>query len=223
MNISTFRRRLPKSALLAGFAGIGAFLAAGIARTQTAIPLAPVFATFSYADGKQVRVFATNPETIRTLTEIAAGTKGDMIPNGILADDRPGESPYDSRWSWHYQPDSLTMAEVTIEVCDATPSYVEDNMDGWFQGEPTARWCGWSAHLEKLESLIYGDVDGDRSVTVEDARDSLRIVLGLKAPNGAERIAADVYPANTVTGVPGDDVIDLRDAATLLRRAVMKD
>src|SRR5437762_2495840 len=90
------------------FVSAGAFtallLAAGIARSDTPTIIAestPVFATFTFADGKPVRVFATDPQTVRDLTDIAAGRKENKIPNGILIDDRPGKSPYDPQWSFH--------------------------------------------------------------------------------------------------------------------------
>ena len=206
-----------------GIALIGSLLAAGWARADSpaiqATP-APVFATFTFADGQPVRVFATDPQTVRDLTAIAAGQKKDMIPNGLLLDDRPGRSPYDPRWSFHFRPESLQMAEVTIEVCDGTPSYIQDHMDEWFAGAKEARWCSWSAHLTKLEPLVYGDVTGDGQISLADAQSLLRIVIGVTAPNEAQRIAGDIYPAAVTDGPTGDGQIDLRDVVALLRRAV---
>ena len=38
------------------------------------------------------------------------------------------------------------MAEAAIEACDATPSYVEENPDQFFQ----IGYCPWSAELVSL-------------------------------------------------------------------------
>ena len=47
------------------------------------------------------------------------------------------------------------MAEVAIEVCDATPSYVEANLDYFIQ---LGHYCPWSAQLVGL--LYDSDFDG---------------------------------------------------------------
>ena len=212
---------------LAAAAALG-LAVAGPARADSPPPpvAPPAFATFSFADGKTVRAFVSDPQTVAQLMEIAAGKKKDMIPNGIIVDDRPGKSPYDPKWSWHFKPETIHMADVTIEVCDGTPSYIEENMDEWFQGQKEARYCSWSAHLEKLEPVIYGDVNGDSSVTLSDAQGAIHILIGRLQPSDAQQIAADVFPfANgdqrtLLPGRPGDGVVDLHDAFHLLRMAL---
>lgn len=181
---------------------------------------APLFATFSFADQQTTRIFVTSPEACRTIREIASGKRKDMIPNGLIIDDHPAKSPYDSRWSWHFQPDSIEMAEFTIEVCDATPTYVEEHRDEWFQGEGIARWCPWSAHLVKIEDLLYGDVDHNGEITIEDARLALRILIGQIPPIESQRAASDVYPSQGTNGLPGDGRITLADVMMILRRAI---
>lgn len=182
--------------------------------------IAPLFATFSFADQQTTRIFVTAPEACRVIREIASGKRKDMIPNGIIIDDRPAKSPYDSRWSWHFQPDSVEMAEFTIEVCDATPTYVEEHMDEWFQGEKTARWCPWSAHLVKIEDLLYRDVNHNGRVTLEDARLALRILTGQISPTESQRVASDVHPSQGANSLPGDGRITLSDVMIILRQAL---
>lgn len=179
----------------------------------------PLFATFDFV-GDSVRVFVTDPQTSQNLIDISNGKRGDMIPNGILVDDRPGKSPYDPKWSFHFKPESVQMADFTIEVCDGTASYIEEHMDEWFQGQKEQRWCGWSAKLKKIEPLVYGDVNGDNAVTVADAQGVIGIIVGTKTPTEAERVAADVYPNNGIVPRPGDNQVDLRDAILLLRQAI---
>jgi hypothetical protein len=198
-----------------------AVLIAGTARAQSpkAVP-PPLFATFTFADGKPVRTFLTDVETAEILLQIAEGERKDGIPNGILLDDRPRKSPYDPNWSWHFKPDSVRMADVTIEVCDATPTYIEEHMDEWFRGEKEARWCGWSAKLVKVEPLVYGDADFDGRVTVADAVNVLRWAISVVFLNEAEIVAGDVYPRSPTGGRPGDGVHTVSDVIMILRHVV---
>jgi hypothetical protein len=55
----------------------------------------------------------------------------------VVRDDPGPNAP----WSWHIDPASLEFAEITIEVCDGLPSYVED-------GTVTSdQYCPWSAKV----------------------------------------------------------------------------
>ena len=70
--------------------------------------------------------------------------KGQPIVPIILAFDRddPGVN---EPWSWHIDPSTLEFADMTIEVCDGLPSYVED-------GTVTSdRFCPWSAELVSID------------------------------------------------------------------------
>ena len=51
-------------------------------------------------------------------------------------------------WSWHIDPATLEFADMTIEVCDGLPSYVED-------GTVTSdQYCPWSAERRRRRSAI---------------------------------------------------------------------
>lgn len=57
-------------------------------------------------------------------------------------------APYNPRWSYHLQPESVHFFDQAIEVCDATIPYVEENLDeagGAFL--PGLVWCDWSSRL----------------------------------------------------------------------------
>jgi hypothetical protein len=58
------------------------------------------------------------------------------------------QQPYNRRWSFYLDPDTINFFEVAIEVCDATTQYVEDHLDeagGAFL--PGGHWCPWSSRL----------------------------------------------------------------------------
>ncbi|MYS23852.1 hypothetical protein GA0115240_15684 [Streptomyces sp. DvalAA-14] len=59
-------------------------------------------------------------------------------------------APYNPRWNFHYNPATITFADMAIEVCDATIPYVEDHLDeagGPFL--PGLYWCPWTGRLVK--------------------------------------------------------------------------
>jgi hypothetical protein len=47
-------------------------------------------------------------------------------------------------FSWHIDPASLEFADMTIEVCDGTPSDVE-------RGMISDRFCPWSAEVVAID------------------------------------------------------------------------
>ena len=61
---------------------------------------------------------------------------------------------YNAPWSFHLDPASISFAEMSIEVCDAARSYVEEHLEevgGAFL--PGRRWCPWSSRvIEEVES-----------------------------------------------------------------------
>ncbi|MEN2992496.1 MAG: hypothetical protein ABDH91_02965 [Bacteroidia bacterium] len=77
---------------------------------------------------------------------IIAERQGRTIPIGPL---RAGNGGFNRcgeySWSWHFHPDSVEFAEITIEVCDARPSYVEANLEEWLRH--VRIYCPWEAQL----------------------------------------------------------------------------
>jgi hypothetical protein len=58
--------------------------------------------------------------------------------------------PYNSKWSFHLRPDSISFFEMAIEICDANVTYVEAHLDevgGSFL--PKSHWCPWSSLLKR--------------------------------------------------------------------------
>jgi hypothetical protein len=54
-------------------------------------------------------------------------------------------SDCDPQWSWHVDPNDVEFADFTIELCDAVPSYIEENKADWF--DQVGQWCPWSARV----------------------------------------------------------------------------
>lgn len=108
-----------------------------------------VLATFS-VEGETFKVWTDDPDAIRDLMALQAGASGATIPNAPLSRG-PGRGDHNLPYSWHMDPSGLELAEVTIEVCSAVPSFVEENVDEWMEG--VGRYCPWSAELTSLEDF----------------------------------------------------------------------
>jgi hypothetical protein len=80
------------------------------------------FEVAGYAD-ETYKIELATPELIEHVKQIMAGDDVALIPNGLVVRDDPSVN---APWSWHIDPASLTFADVTTEVCDGLPSYVED-------------------------------------------------------------------------------------------------
>ncbi len=129
---------------------LGLLFACGPQPTATPVadPLAGgVLATFDVV-GEQFKVWVTNPVTVQQLLDLQAGQSQANIPNGrIFAG--PGAGAHNVPYGWHLDPVEIEMAEMTIELCDGTPSFVEDELDYFVT--TVQRYCPWSARLVAIE------------------------------------------------------------------------
>ncbi len=104
-----------------------------------------VLATFD-VNGERFSIFITNPQTIDQVIALSHGQSDATIPSGRV---RRGRVSYNTPWSWHIDSQDITMAEVTIELCDGTPSYLEAHLDDWI--DTVGYFCPWSAELVSVK------------------------------------------------------------------------
>ncbi len=96
------------------------------------------------ANGDKFKVYATDPEAIQLLTDNYYGLNNMFVTGRLVI----GNGGFNSPWSWHLDPDDVTMAEFAIELCDGTPSEVEHNLPYWlFQVET---FCPWSSKVIEI-------------------------------------------------------------------------
>jgi hypothetical protein len=128
-------RRGKRRAVLA-FAGlVVAFVLSGCA------PQSNPIATFRVVD-ETYKIELATPELVAHAEALLAGEAVASIPNGVVVRDDPGPN---APWSWHIDPATLEFADMTIEVCDGLPSYVED-------GTVTSdQYCPWSAEIVSID------------------------------------------------------------------------
>jgi hypothetical protein len=105
------------------------------------LPDAGLLAVFE-VEGQEFRVQLLDATAIADAIALYRGESQANIPNGRLICE---PSPYNCNHGWHLDPADTHFAEITIELCDGTPSYVEENCDTF--GE---RYCSWGAELIEL-------------------------------------------------------------------------
>jgi hypothetical protein len=91
--------------------------------------------------GERFTLQATDPGTIQQLIDNYNG-KNNFHVTGTLV---KGSGGFNSPWSWHLDPSSVRMAEISIELCDGTPSFVEKNLDYWL--DTVHNYCPWGSKV----------------------------------------------------------------------------
>ena len=88
-------------------------------------------------EGERFVLRLTDPQSIQLAEDNRQG-RNEKIPIGPL---RPGNGGFNAPWTWHLDPAQARMVDATIELCGATPSYVEQHQDKF----PT--YCPWAARV----------------------------------------------------------------------------
>ena len=60
------------------------------------------------------------------------------------------KAPYNPKWDYYLDPQSIEFFQVAIEVCDANMEYVNDHLDeacGAFL--PGCLWCPWDSRISR--------------------------------------------------------------------------
>lgn len=56
-----------------------------------------------------------------------------------------GEVEYNNNWSWHFVENQWDLVEISTEVCDGRPSFVEEELNYWV--DQVGRFCPWSSRV----------------------------------------------------------------------------
>lgn len=107
---------------------------------------------FLVVDTDTIYARTSDPVVLRTLDSLLALplAERNMHPNGPIA---PGSGGHNDGWSWHYIPNEWIMAEMSVEVCDGEPAFVEANVS--YFADTVGHYCPWSAR-------VLADVTADR-------------------------------------------------------------
>jgi hypothetical protein len=99
-------------------------------------------ATFVIAvENEQFRVRIEDPAAVAEARSLITSGMAKNISGEILR----GANGINSGYSWHLKPSSVEFADMTIELCDGMPSYVEENVD--YYVDTVKRYCPWGARV----------------------------------------------------------------------------
>lgn len=57
-----------------------------------------------------------------------------------------GNEGYNRNWKWHLTPDQWHLVEISAEVCDLSPSVVDQSVDYWI--ETVGAFCPWHSFVQ---------------------------------------------------------------------------
>lgn len=100
--------------------------------------------------GERFRAVVTRPESIDYVLGYVQGSEPQRVPNGEVV----AGGQYNAPWSWSLTPESVEFGDSTMEMCDATPSMVDANVDEWIK--TVQRFCPWSARITKVRDCRSG-------------------------------------------------------------------
>lgn len=114
------------------------------AAPTTTLPEGAVIAEFRTPDGATFRTLLTGDAALQARTAFAAGERPG-IPNGRIL---PGDGGINLGHEWHVV--DVEFADITIEVCDGTVSYIDEiGYEAWAAGA-AGQFCPWGAELVGL-------------------------------------------------------------------------
>jgi hypothetical protein len=92
-------------------------------------------------EGEHFRLRTSNPATASALdARRRAGTLG-VVAGRIVR----GDGGFNAPWSWHLDPLSIDVPQVSIELCDGRPSMVQADLDYWV--DTVGMYCPWAARV----------------------------------------------------------------------------
>jgi hypothetical protein len=105
-------------------------------------------AYFKVAGATEADTFVIALSDSATIAEARAMMNGEAPSKHVTGLVVAKAAPYNKPWSFHLDPASISFAEMSIEVCDAATSYVQEHLaevGGAFL--PSRRWCPWSSRV----------------------------------------------------------------------------
>ncbi|KLL09737.1 MULTISPECIES: hypothetical protein [Protofrankia] len=103
---------------------------------------------FTEQPGQEFIFELTDPEKIAHARNIISGVEKQRVH--VIGRIRKQGKPYNPKYSFHLDPDSISFFDLAIEVCDANMDYVEEHLDeagGAFL--PGGHWCPWDSRVTR--------------------------------------------------------------------------
>jgi len=95
------------------------------------------------------------PALVEDARKLVADSKNSK---GVMGTVIPKPVEYNSPWSWHLEPKSISFFEMAMEVCDANVQYLEKHLSKiGTDFLPNGHWCPWQSKLiEEVERSSLG-------------------------------------------------------------------
>ena len=90
---------------------------------------------------EQFRVRIEDPDEIAQARALI-GTNQTVNLNGQIL---RGHGGFNAGYSWHLKPSTVELVDLTIELCDGMPSYVEQHVD--YYVDTVKAYCPWGARV----------------------------------------------------------------------------
>ncbi len=107
------------------------------------------------ATGETYVAWTVDPAVINDVQEQLALPQDERAKhiNGVIKRLPEACSELNTPWSWYFEPGEWQLAEISIEVCDGNPQFVEDNLSEFTDN--VGRYCPWSAFvLREIENPL---------------------------------------------------------------------
>ncbi len=92
-------------------------------------------------NGERFKVLVRDPAIVEVLRSMLRGERGGIV----IGELRAGDGGFNKPWSWHLDPDTVEVADATIELCDGMPSFVEAELNYWLN--VVKRYCPWNGKV----------------------------------------------------------------------------
>jgi hypothetical protein len=108
-------------------------------------------ATFEFVsgEGKNSEAFLAKTTDGEAIKQVRAELAKPLAERKkfILGPIDRGNEGYNKPWHWHFVRDKWKLAEMSMELCDGKPSYVETNLDEWLAKIGT--FCPWTERVSR--------------------------------------------------------------------------
>lgn len=91
--------------------------------------------------GENFRIRTTDPAIATKLNQRRNSATRGVVSGRLIR----GNGGFNAPWTWHLDPASIEVPDVSMELCDGRPSMVQGSIDYWVD---TVRfYCPWGARV----------------------------------------------------------------------------
>jgi hypothetical protein len=91
--------------------------------------------------GEVFQAAVVDSAQIRLLEDRVQGQQRGVISGELL----PGDGGFNAGWGWHWDPESVHVSDLAIELCDGRPSMVQADLPYWLG--TVQQYCPWGARV----------------------------------------------------------------------------